>query len=447
MAVDRLPPQNIEAEQSVLGSLLIDRDAIIKVAPFLRGEDFYRESHSQIYQAVFNLYEKGEAIDFITVRDALERRDQLEAVGGASYLTALINTPATAAHAEHYAHIVERTATLRRLIDAAGQIASLAYQQEYDLDEAIDRAEQFLFAVSQRRVTTALLPLREILRDYYERIGVILEERGEIIGTPTGFIDLDKLLGGLQPSDLIVVAGRPGMGKTSLVISMAENMAVKHNLSVAFFSLEMSRDQVAQRLLANHTGIDSQRLRLGHLSEAEFERLSRAVGILSEAPIFIDDTPVPSPVEISTKARRLHAEQGLFAIIIDYLQLMQAGQRMENRVQEISFISRRLKALARELDVPVIACSQLSRAVESRPDKVPILSDLRESGSIEQDADVVLFVYREEMYDRDTPLRNIADLIVAKHRHGPTGQLQLWFDRAQARFRDAAPERAEELEF
>jgi len=234
---------------------------------------------------------------------------------------------------------------------------------------------------------------------------------------------------------------------------MAENMAVKHDLSVAFFSLEMSRDQVAQRLLANHTGIDSQRLRLGHLSEAEFERLTRAVGILSEAPVFIDDTPAPSPVEISTKARRLHAEQGLFAIIVDYLQLMHAGQRVENRVQEISLISRRLKALARELKVPVIACSQLSRAVETRPPdretgkKTPILSDLRESGSIEQDADVVLFIYREEMYNRDTPLRNIADIIVAKHRHGPTGQLQLWFDRAQARFRDAAPERAEELEF
>jgi len=448
MAIERLPPQNIEAEQSVLGSLLIDRDAIVKVAPFLRAEDFYRETHAHIYQAIFSLYERGEPADLVTVCDELERLGLLEEVGGASYIISLANIPPTAAHIEHYSRIVERLATLRRLITAAGEIAALAYEASEDIDEAIDRAEAIVLAVSQRRITQTLTPIREILEEYYQRIGVLAQQRGEILGVPTGFPDLDKILGGLQPSDLVVVAGRPGMGKSALVLSIARNIAVRFKGCVALFSLEMSAQQVAHRLLAIETGVDSQRLRLANLSEEEFQRLVRAIGMLSEAEIYVDDTPAINPVELRTKARRLHSERGLALIVVDYLQLMQAGRRTENRVQEISLISRELKALARELSVPVLACSQLSRAVEGRDDKHPILSDLRESGSIEQDADVVIFIYRDEVYKEDTDRPNIADVTVAKQRHGPTGRMYLRFMKEQAQFANLETFREEEeLEF
>ncbi len=446
MSVERLPPQDIEAEQSVLGSLLIDPEAIIKVAPFLRAGHFYREAHAQIYQAILALHERGEPADFITVCSELERREGLEPVGGAAYLTLLINIPPTSAHVESYAHIVEQMATYRRLIAAAGQIAALAYQQPENVEDTLDRAEQIIFRVSQERITRDLIPLKDVLQEYYERIGLIREEGGRLTGVPSGFEDLDKMVGGFQPSDLVIVAGRPGAGKSSLVLTVARNIAVRFGGSVAIFSLEMSRDQVAQRLLASESGIDSQRLRVVSLSDGEFTRLVQTIDLLSEAPIFIDDTPIPTPLEISAKARRLHAERALAAVIVDYLQLMRAGERVENRVQEVSLISRRLKALARELNVPVIVCSQLSRAVESRPDKRPILSDLRESGSIEQDADVVIFIYRDEMYNPNTDRPNIADIILAKHRHGPTGQIYLHFDRSQVRFRSLEVYREEEEE-
>jgi len=436
MTMDRLPPQNIEAEQSVLGSLLIDREAVIKIAPFLQPEDFYREVHGRIYAAVLDLHERREPADFVTLCDELERCGQLEAVGGASYLTSLISSVPTSIHVEYYAHIVERTAILRRLIEAAGKIAGLAYEESEDVDVVVDRAEQVLFEVSQRRVSKGLTSLKHILADYYDRVEYLHQHKGEMVGLPTGFIDLDRLLGGLQRSDLVIVAGRPGTGKSSLGMSIARQAALKHNAVVAFFSLEMSAEQLVQRLIAGETGISSQRLRIGDIHDIEWDKLVKASGTLSEAMIFIDDTASPTPTEIRTKARRLASEYGLGLIIVDYLQLMVGGTRTENRVQEISYISRALKSLARELNVPVLAMSQLSRAVEGRQDKRPILSDLRESGSIEQDADVVLFIYREELYEQNTDRKNIADIIVSKHRNGPTGQVSLRFVSDQTKFVD-----------
>lgn len=444
MSLDRLPPQNIEAEQSVLGSLLIDRDAIVRISDFLKAEDFYRESHGQIFAATLSLYERREPSDFITLCDELERRGQLDTIGGPEYLTSLINAVPTSIHVEYYARIVERTAILRRLIEAAGKIAQLAYGEAEDIDQVVDRAEQVLFDVSQRRVRQALVPIKSILTQYYDRLEYLHQHRDESMGLPTGFVDLDRLLGGLQPSDLIIVAGRPGMGKSSFGLTVAHSAATKYNAVVAFFSLEMSAEQVVQRLIAGETGISSQRLRIGDIRDVEWDKLMKATGMLSETAIFIDDTPTPSPMEIRTKCRRLAAEYGLDLVIVDYLQLMQGGTRVENRVQEISYISRSLKGLARELNVPIIAVSQLSRAVESRQDRRPILSDLRESGSIEQDSDVVLFIYRDELYHEDSDRRNVADIIVAKHRNGPTGQISLRFMGEQTRFVDLDTYHAEE---
>jgi replicative DNA helicase len=437
MSADRLPPQNTEAEQSVLGSLLIDPDAIIKVASFLRAEDFYRETHQAIYLAMLALHERRQPADFVTVVDELERRNLLEPIGGPSYLTSLIALVPTSVHVEHYAHIIERTAIMRRLIEAAGQIAGLAYEDHEEVDEVIDQAERLLFEVSHRRVSKSLVPISELIKAYYEHISFMVDHQGETLGVPTGFKELDHLLGGLQPSDLIIIAARPGVGKTSLAVSIAANAALKDNAVVAMFTLEMSGEQLVQRMISSHTGIDSQRLRLGRIEDVEWGQFTHMAGVLSEATIYIDDTPSPSPMEIRTKARRLAAEFDLDLIVIDYLQLMQGGdRRSENRVQEISYISRALKGLARELNVPVVALSQLSRAVESRQDKHPVLSDLRESGSIEQDADIVMFIYREELYKEDTDRKHLADIIVAKHRNGPTDTITLQFDPTYTRFGD-----------
>ena len=437
MCADRLPPQNTEAEQSILGSLLIDPDAIIKVASFLRAEDFYRETHQSIYRAILALHERHQPADFVTVIDELERREQLELIGGPAYLTSLISMVPTSVHVEHYARITERTALMRRLIEAAGQIAALAYEDREQVDEVIDQAEHILFEVSHRRVSRSLVPIGEIIKEYYDRIEFLVDHQDESLGVPTGFNDLDHLLGGLQPSDLIIIAARPGVGKTSLAVSIACNAALKNNSVVAMFTLEMSGEQLVQRMISSHTGIEAQRLRLGRIEDLEWGQFTHMAGVLSETAIFIDDTPSPSPMEIRTKARRLAAEYDLDLIVIDYLQLMQGGdRRSENRVQEISYISRALKGLARELRVPVLALSQLSRAVEARPDRRPRLSDLRESGAIEQDADIVMFIYRDEMYDQDTERVNLADIIIAKHRNGPTGEITLQFDAAHTRFGD-----------
>ncbi len=438
MSVERLPPQNVEAEQAVLGSLLIDRDAIVRIAPFLRPEDFYRESHARMYQAILDLFDRREPADFVTLCDTLEKRGELEAVGGPAYITSLINAVPTSIHVEHYAHIVELAGLRRRLLDAAGQIAKLSYEEDRDIEEVIDRSEALLFDVTERRQSKDLVSVKQLLNSYYDRIEYLQQHRDELVGLPTGFVDLDKLLGGLQRSDLTIIAGRPGMGKTSFGLSIAQNAALKNRAVVAFFTLEMSGEQLVQRMIASETGIDSRRLMVADIQDLEWERFLKASGDLSETLIFIDDTASPTPLEIRSKCRRLAAEYELDLVVIDYLQLMTGGVRAENRQQEISYISRSLKGLARELRVPVLALSQLSRAVEGRQDKRPILSDLRESGSIEQDADIVMFIYRDEVYDELTDRHNIADIIVAKHRNGPTGQVSLRFAKEQTKFMDLA---------
>ncbi|MCS7283293.1 MAG: replicative DNA helicase [Anaerolineae bacterium] len=429
-------PCDIEAEEAVLGALLIDPDALYRVAPFLRPEDFYLQKHGWIYEAILALHDRREPVDYITLRNELEARGLLEEIGGPAYIARLMDAVPTAINVEAYGRIVEAAAIRRRLLAAASDIAQLAYQEGRDIGEVLDRAEQLLFTISQRRVTRDLVPIEEIVRQYYDRIEYLYEHRGEPLGVPTGFIDLDRLLGGLQKSDLIIVAARPGVGKTSFCLSIARN-AARLGKHVAIFSLEMSAEQVVQRLVSAETGIDAQRLRLGLLREEEWPLFVHATGVLAQLPIFIDDTPAISALQLRTKARRIHAEYGLDLIVVDYLQLMTADVRVENRVQEVSYISRMLKSLARELDVPLVAVSQLSRAVEQRTDKRPVLADLRESGSLEQDADVVLFIYREEMYKPDTEKQHIADIIVAKHRNGPTGVVQLFFRQQLAQFLDA----------
>ena len=435
--IDRLPPQNIDAEEAVLGALLIDPDAIIRIATILRSEDFYREKNGWIYDVVLSLHERREPVDLLTVSDELERRDQLEEVGGTMFVTSLVNAVPTSVHAEHYARIIERAATRRRLIDAAGQIAALAYQEADDVSEVVDRAEQMLFGVSERRISKDLVPIKQVLSEYYDRIEYLTRHQGEVIGIPTGFSDIDKMLGGLQRSDMIILAARPSVGKTSLALTIAHNAAKKYRQRVAFFSLEMSAEQLVQRLISADTGIDSQRLRRGMIADNEWARFMKATSDLAETHFYIDDTPGISALELRTKARRLQAEVGIDLVAIDYLQLMRGDNRSENRVQEISAISRSLKALARELNVPVLALSQLSRGVESRTDKRPILSDLRESGALEQDADVVIFIYRDELYNENTERKNIADIIIAKHRNGPTGAISLYFKKELAQFREA----------
>jgi replicative DNA helicase len=435
--VEKLLPQNIEAECGVLGSIIIDPEAIVQVSDFLQPEDFYRDAHRTIYEVILHLYQSGEPADFITICDELERRNRLEDVGGASYITSLINQVPTSGNVEYYGHIVERTSTLRRLIHAAGQIAAVAYE-EGDADVALDKAEHLIFEISQRHSRSDFSSMEAILAEYMTKLEQLNARRGSIIGVPTGFTDLDRLTGGLQRSDLVILAARPGVGKTSLALSVAHNAALKYKHSVAIFSLEMSKEQLAQRLLSMDAGIDQQRMRTGWIEEDEWERIVYASDKLSEANIWIDDTAGISTMEMRSKARRLQAEHGVDLIIVDYLQLMQASSsgRNENRVQEVSEISRSLKGLARELNVPVLALAQLSRSVESRQSKVPQLSDLRESGSIEQDSDIVLFIYREDVYNPESERKNIANLILAKHRNGPVGEISLYFQPNQTRFRD-----------
>lgn len=441
-APDKLVPHNVEAEEAVLGSLLIDPEALFRVSPFLKPDDFYLQKNGWIYESILALHERREPIDFVTLCDELERQERLEEIGGAAYVTHLINAVPSAIHVEAYGRIVEHSAIRRRLINAASQIARLAYQEDEDINQAVDRAEQTLFSVSQRRITRDLTPVQEVIRRYYDRIEYLYDHRDEPLGVPTGFVDLDRLLGGLQRSDLILIAARPSVGKTSLGISIAR-YAANLGQHVAIFSLEMSSEQVVQRMVSAETGIDAQRLRLGDLREDEWPLFVRATGRLSDLPLFIDDTPSISVLQMRTKARRLHAEHGIDLVLVDYLQLMTTDDRRnESRVQEVSYISRSLKGLARELDVPLVGISQLSRAVEQRSDKRPILADLRASGSLEQDADVVMFIYRDELYNPETEDQNIAEIIIAKHRNGPTGSIQLFFRDRLAQFLDAETRRA-----
>jgi replicative DNA helicase len=434
-------PSNAEAEEAVLGSLLMDPSAIVRVAASLSPSDFFRPSHSRIYAAVLGLYNRQQAIDVLTVASQLEKDSYLHEIGGAPFLTDLIARTPVSVHVEHYAALVIRDSIRRSLIDAAGEIAKIAYEDRAAaIQQTVDAAETVLFRVLRERLRNDLVPISDILDDYYEQIEEIQANRDLQLGIPTDFEDLDRLLGRLQPSDMVVVAGRPGMGKTSWLLSVAQNVAMRHGKTVAIFSLEMSALQLVQRLIASETGVSTHRLRLGEIRSDEMELVSRAIGTLESLPIYIDDTPGVSPMELRTKARRLHAERGVDVIIVDYLQLMHSGDRSENRVQEISFISRALKGLARELGVPVIAASQLSRAVESRADRRPQLSDLRESGSIEQDSDIVLFLYRESVYNDAAERPNITELHVAKHRHGPTGTVELVFIAERTRFESAALE-------
>jgi replicative DNA helicase len=435
-ALEHLPPHNLDAEQSVLGALLSDRDAIIHVASYLRAGDFYRRAHSLTYEAILALYNRREPVDLVTLVDELARQGVLEDAGGEPYLAELIAATPTTVHAEYYARIVTRTAVRRRLIDAGGEIVRIGFDDATEVEDALDSAERILFDVSQRRGEREFRSMREILEEYFDRLDSLHQHKGDVIGVPTGFIDLDKLTGGLQKSDLIIVAARPSVGKSALGLSLAYHAAVQHQQTVGLFVLEMSGEQIVQRLLSMETGIDSHRLRMGFIDDSEWNSVVRAFGRLSEAPIFVDDTASVTMMDVRSKARRLAAEHGLDMIIVDYLQLMTSGRRSDNRVQEISEISRGLKTLARELDVPIVALAQLSRAVESRQSHVPMLSDLRESGSIEQDADVVMFIYREEIYDPDTERRGIADIIVAKHRNGPVGTVHLRFFEKTARFAD-----------
>lgn len=432
--LEKTVPANPEAEEAVLGSLLIDPDAVLKVASFLEAEDFYRERNGWIYRAILGLHERREPADFVTLCDDLERNNLLQEIGGAAYITQLINNVPSAAYIEHYGHIVERTATLRRLIDAAGQIASLAYEEAEEVDEIVDRAEQIVFNVAERRVRRDLVPVRQVMHDVVDRIDYLHRHQGQILGVPSGFSQLDRLLGGFQKSDLIILAARPAVGKTSLSLNFALNAARTFKKVVAYFSLEMSAEQLVQRLLSMETGIDQQRMRKGEIEERDWDLVMAAAGELSSTMLYIDDTPAMSALELRTKARRLQAEHGLDLIVVDYLQLMRGDNKSENRVQEISYISRALKGLARELEAPVIALSQLSRAVESRTDHKPMLSDLRESGSIEQDSDIVMFIYREDQHKENTDKKNIADIIVAKHRNGPTDTIPLYFRKELTKF-------------
>ncbi|OGE81378.1 MAG: replicative DNA helicase [Candidatus Doudnabacteria bacterium RIFCSPHIGHO2_12_FULL_48_11] len=441
--LNRLPPQNLEAEQSVLGSLMLDRDAIIKIADTLSAEDFYDEKHAVIYRAVLRLFDERSSIDILTVANKLDEAASLEKIGGMTYLTTLVNSVPSAAHVLHYAKIVRHKGTLRRLISQAAEIQSLGFREDADLETLLDQAEQKLFSVSQKYLKQNFVPLSEILHETFDRIDELHREKGKLRGLPTGFGDLDNKLGGLQKSDLVILAARPSMGKTSLALDVIRHVAVGKKKPVAIFSLEMSKDQLVDRLLAAEAEVDLWKMRTGRLNdigpENDFERIGHALGRLSEAPIFIDDSGTVNIMELRTKARRLQAEQAIELIVVDYLQLME-GRNTENRVQEVSEISRSLKTLAKELNVPVLALSQLSRAVEQRGgDKKPQLSDLRESGSIEQDADVVMFIYRDEMYTgKESRKPHIAEILIRKHRNGPTGEIELFFDAEKTSFKNLA---------
>ncbi len=442
MPEERLPPHNLEAEEAVLGSLLLDPTCIVQVADFLRAGDFYREKNNWIFAADMALYDRRDSIDVVTLCDELERRGKLADVGGAAYILSLMNAVPTAAHVEHYGHIVERCATLRRLISAGSDIVRLAYEEGADVASSLDRAEQLVFGVAQRRGGTDFIPLSDAVRQYFDQLDTLHSHHGSLLGLATGFRDLDGILNGLHRSDLVIVAGRPSVGKTSFATGMAQHIAVVGKKPVAIFSLEMSAEQLVQRLVCSEANVDSQRLRGGYLDSGEWERVTEAMATLSDAPIFIDESANITAMELRTKARRLKAQHDIAAVFIDYLQLMQGSGR-ENRVQEVSEISRSLKGLARELDIPVIALSQLSRAVETRQPPRPQLSDLRESGSIEQDADVVMFVYREDAHNPNTTKKNIADILVAKHRNGPIGEVPLRWFPAQTRFADLTTRRPE----
>lgn len=446
--IERLTPQNIEAEQSFLGSLLLDKDAMIKVADSVTPEDFYVDKHRRVYEAMLDLYRRNEPIDLLSLGNRLNEKNELEMIGGRAELIGLSNAVPTASHVEHYGHIVQRKATLRRLINSAAEITALGYQEADDVADVLDKAERSLFNVSQKFLKHAFTPIRDVLTDAFDRIDELHRQKGKLRGIPTNYTDLDNLLGGLQKSDLIVLAARPACGKTSFALDIARIAATKHRIPVGIFSLEMSKEQLVDRMICAEANVDLWRMRTGKLNEGgkedEFPRIGHALGVLSEAPIFIDDSANANIMEVRTKARRLQTEHGLGMLIVDYLQLMESrgGNSGDNRTQEVAEITRGLKSIARELNIPVIALSQLSRSVELQKPAIPRLAHLRESGSIEQDADIVMFIYRkaaDKNYrpeDLSPEEQHIAEIHIAKHRNGPTGVVKLFFDAARASFRN-----------
>ncbi len=431
----KVPPQNVDAEMSLLGAVLIDEETLADISEHVTAKDFYEKRHGEIYGAMMRLYEKHRPVDLLTLTEELKKKGELEGIGGSAYLTELTNYVPTAAHAEAYAELVSQKAVRRRLIKASADISELGFDEDYSTQELLEKAEAELFSVSDQSLKQDLVSLESILTDSFDRLEELHRNKGSLRGVRTGYRDLDNMTAGLQRSDLIILAARPAMGKTTLVTNLAYNVATVAKQPVLFFSLEMSKEQLVDRMLSDASGVDSWGIRTGNLSDDDFSKLSDAMGEMAEAPIFIDDTPGLSVLEMRTKARRAAHEQPLGLIIVDYLQLMQASGRSDgNRVQEVSEISRGLKLLARELNVPVIGLSQLSRSVESRSPQTPQLSDLRESGSIEQDADIVMFIYREAYYNPETERENITDLIIAKHRNGPTGKVELYFHPERLRF-------------
>lgn len=434
LPLEKVPPQNLDAEQSVLGAMLIDKEAVLRATEIVRPQDFYRDAHRHVFEAMLNLSERSEAVDLITVTEELRQLGFLDQVGGAAYIAGLASAVPTAANIEYYAHIVEEKALLRTLINISTRIAAMGYEGSEEIDALLDRAEQMIFELTQRKASDGFAAIKDILVETFNRIEDLFINKGQATGVSSGFVDLDRLTSGFQSSDLIIVAARPSMGKTALCTNFCQNAAIRGNLPVAIFSLEMSKDQLVQRMLCGEALVDQQKVRTGQLEEADWQKLSLASAPLSRAPIFIDDTPGISVMEMRAKARRLKAEKGLSLIVIDYLQLMTSTRKIENRQQEISEISRSLKGLARELKVPVIALSQLSRAVEQRADKKPMMSDLRESGSLEQDADLVMFIYRDEYYNPESDKRGIAEVIIAKQRNGPVGSVELGFLKEFTKF-------------
>jgi replicative DNA helicase len=431
----KIPPQNIDAEKSLLGAVLIDEETLADISEHVTAKDFYERRHAIIYNGMMSLYEKHRPVDLLTLTEELKRKKDLDTIGGSAYLTELTSYVPTAAHAEAYAELVAQKAVRRRLIKASGEISELGFDEETTTQELLEKAEAELFSVSDQSLKQDLVSIESILTESFDRMEELHRNKGALRGVRTGYHDLDNMTAGLQRSDLIILAARPAMGKTTLVTNLAYNVATIAKQSVLFFSLEMSKEQLVDRILADASGVDAWNIRTGNLSDDDFSKLSEAMGELAEAPIFIDDTPGLSVLEMRTKARRANHEQPLGLVIVDYLQLMQgSSNNFGNRVQEVSEISRGLKLIARELNVPVIALSQLSRSVESRSPQIPQLADLRESGSIEQDADIVMFIYREAYYNPETERENITDLIIAKHRNGPTGKIELYFHPERLRF-------------
>ncbi len=432
----KIPPQNLDAEVSILGAVLIDDDVLTRVSDKLADDDFYDHRHELIFGAMLRLYERHKPVDLLTLTDELKKKDELADAGGAEYITELSNQVPTAAHAEHYADIIAQNAMRRRLIAASARIAELGFDEAKNVDELLENAEAHLFTVSDKSLRQDLTSLEQILTESFDRMEELHRDKSKIRGVKTGYRDMDNLLAGFQRSDLIVLAARPAMGKSTFALNIAHNIAVQEKQAVLVFSLEMSKEQLVDRMLADEAGVDAWNIRTGNLSDDDFERLSNAMGVLAEAPIFIDDTPGVSVLEMRTKARRAAHEHPLGMIVVDYLQLMSGSGKGygDNRVQEISEISRGLKLVARELNVPVLALSQLSRSVENRNPPHPQLSDLRESGSIEQDADIVMFLYREDYYNPETDRTHVTDVMVKKHRNGPTGNVELYFHPERLKF-------------